>query len=550
MKKSFFVALLLLCCTLNNVQGQGNKQNERPKLVVGIVIDQMRWDYLHRFYDRFTDGGFKRLMNEGFSCDNTMLNYIPTVTAIGHSCIYTGSVPSIHGIAGNNFYKDGQKVYCTDDASVESVGTDSDDGKMSPRNLLVTTVGDELKLATNFRSKVIGVSLKDRASILPAGHTADGAYWFDDKTGRFITSTYYKKELPEWVKAFNKQDLARKMLSQDWNTLYPIDTYAESTEDNNKFETPLVKGSKPVFPVKTSGMFAKKGYSAIRTTPYGNSLTLALAKAALKGEQLGQGSNTDFLAISFSSTDYVGHQFGTYAIELEDTYLRLDKDLADLFSTLDANVGKGNYMLFLTADHAAAHNFTFMQAHNIPAEGFIVPQKEKALNEYLQKTFPTAQKALVKDILNYQVFFDKDYIRSAGLDFAAVKAAAIEFLEQDKQIAYVADMEKLSNVTWPEIIRQCAINGYNRFRSGDIQLIMQPGNYEISSASHTGGTTHGVWNPYDAHIPLLFMGWNIQAGHTMKPVHMTDIAPTVCALLHIQMPNGCIGSAILPVIGE
>lgn len=549
MKRTFLMALLLACC-ICNVRAQGSMPNDRPKLVVGIVVDQMRWDYLHRFYDRFSEGGFKRLMNEGFSCDNTMLNYIPTVTAIGHSCIYTGSVPSIHGIAGNNFYKDGKKVYCTDDESVHGVGTDSPAGLMSPRNLLVTTVGDELKLATNFRSKVIGVALKDRASILPAGHTPDAAYWFDDKTGRFITSTYYMKELPEWVDAFNKQDLARRMLSQNWNTLYPIETYTESTEDDNKFEIPLEKNGTPTFPVRTADLFKKQGYSAIRTTPYGNSITLAMAKATLKAEKMGQGNTTDMLAVSLSSTDYVGHQFGTYAIELEDTYLRLDKDLADFFATLDATVGKGRYVVFLTADHAAAHNFTFMQAHNIPAEGFVVPQALKALNKHLQKAFPTATRPLAKDILNYQVFFDKDYIHAQGLDFAAIKASAVAFLKQDKQFAYVADMENLSNVTWPDIVRQRAINGYNRFRSGDIQLIMQPGDYEISSPLHIGGTTHGVWNPYDAHIPLLFMGWNIRAGHTMRPVDMTDIAPTVCALLHIQMPNGCIGSAILPVVGE
>ena len=189
MKKSFITLLLCLCCSFV-IKAQTNSPHvERPRLVIGIVVDQMRWDYLYRFYPRFGEGGFRRLMNEGFSCDNTHLNYIPTVTAIGHSSIYTGSVPSIHGIAGNNFYKNDTLVYCTDDPTVTGVGSNSPAGKMSPRNLLVTTIGDELKLATNFRSRVIGVALKDRASILPAGHTPDAAYWFDDETGRFITST-------------------------------------------------------------------------------------------------------------------------------------------------------------------------------------------------------------------------------------------------------------------------------------------------------------------------------------------------------------------------
>lgn len=545
MKKQFIAALALLCYAFNV---QVHAETERPKLVVGIVVDQMRWDYLHRFSSRFGEGGFKRLMKEGFSCDNTQLDYIPTVTAIGHSSIYTGSVPSIHGIAGNDFYKDGKKTYCTDDNTVSGVGSESKAGKMSPRNLLVTTIGDELKLATNFHSKVVGVSLKDRASILPAGHTPNAAYWFDDETGRFITSTYYMKALPEWVNEFNRKDLGRELLMQDWNTLYPIETYTASTEDDTPFEKSQVEGEAPVLPLKTSEIFRKKGYGIIRTTPYGNTLTLAMAKATLKGENLGKGTDTDMLTVSLSSTDYIGHQFGTYAVETEDTYVRLDKDLADFLQTLDNEVGKENYLVFLTADHAAAHNFTFMQAHNIPAEGWNVQETEKALNHHLQAAFKT-NRPLVKELLNYQVFFDKQAIKEEELKWEEVKRAAIDFLKQDFSFAYVVDMEELGSATLPEPVRRRAINGYNRFRSGDIQLVMQPGSYEISSASETGGTEHGVWNPYDAHIPLIFMGWGIKGGvSTMQPVNMTDIAPTVCALLHIQMPNGCIGNAILPIV--
>ncbi len=195
----------------------------RPKLVVGIVVDQMRWDYLYRYFSRYQDNGFKRLLNEGFSCENTQVDYIPTFTGPGHTCIYTGSVPAIHGIAGNDFIiqATGKSMYCTEDTSVQTVGSTSKAGQMSPRNLLTTTVTDELKLATNFRSKVIGIALKDRGGILPAGHTADAAYWFDDKTGNWITSTYYMKELPQWVKDFNDQKLPETYLKLDWNPLIP-----------------------------------------------------------------------------------------------------------------------------------------------------------------------------------------------------------------------------------------------------------------------------------------------------------------------------------------
>ena len=401
---------------------------ERPKLVVGIVVDQMRWDYLYRYGDRFGEGGFKRLMNEGFSCSNTMLNYIPTYTAVGHSSIYTGSVPSVHGIAANDFCIDGNRVYCTYDAGENTVGGKNDAGKMSPRNLLATTIGDELKLATNFRGKVVGVSLKDRASILPAGHGADGAYWFDDASGKFITSTYYIDKLPKWVEDFNKKDMARDLLKEGWTAMYPMDTYVESTADMSAYEKSWSGGASPVLPLNTDSLFRKKGYGIIRTTPQGAELTLEMAEAAIEGEKLGQDNITDLLAVSISTTDYIGHQFGTYAVETEDAYLRLDKSLADFFTMLDSKVGKGNYTVFLTADHAASHNFKFMQDNGMPADGWVTGKLSGALQKHLADKF--GQDKLVKYVMNYQVFFDKNKIAEAGLDFEAVRTEAVKFLRR------------------------------------------------------------------------------------------------------------------------
>ncbi len=538
--------LLTICSVLLlAIAAFASGRQERPKLVVGIVVDQMRWDYLYRYYDRFGEDGFKRLMNNGFNCENVMLNYIPTVTAIGHTSIYTGSVPSIHGIAGNDFYLNGKKTYCTSDSTVSTVGSDSKNGKMSPRNLLVTTIGDELKLATNFRSKVIGISIKDRAAILPAGHSADAAYWFDPTNGHFITSTYYTDKLPEWVNKFNDRNLPEKYLKQDWNTLYPIETYTASSADDNDFEQPFSENGTPTMPVRTSKLYKTKGYGLISSTPYGNSLIFDLAEAAINGEQLGQRGETDFLAISLSSTDYVGHQFGTYAVETEDTYLRLDKDLAKFLNLLDTTIGKDNYLIFLTADHAAAHNFTFLQAHKIPAGGWETENVADELNKRLAETFGTNVKP-VKDVLNYQVFLDDEAIKSAKLSRESVIKSIIEQLLENEAVAYAVDMEKAAVASVPEKVKQRIINGYNNKRSGDIQIIMQPNWYEIynHSIKNTQGTTHGVWHPYDSHIPLFFMGSNIPAGQTHQQVYITDIAATVCAILQIQMPNGCIGNPI------
>ena len=514
----------------------------RPKLVVGVVVDQMRWDYLYRYQERFGDNGFKRLMREGFNCENTMLNYIPAVTAIGHTSIYTGSVPAIHGIAGNDFHIDGKQTYCTDDAAVATVGSNSDAGKMSPHNLKVTTIGDELHLATNYRSKIISVSLKDRASILPGGHTADGAYWFDAETGNFITSTYYRKDLPGWLKQFNDRQLAKHYLSQDWETLYPTESYKNSTADNNSYENPFPGADTPTMPVTTSKLMDSEGLELIRNTPYGNTLTIDLALAAIDGERLGNRGETDMLAVSLSSTDYIGHQFGTYAIETEDTYLRLDRDIARLLAALDQKIGKGEYLLFLTADHAAAHNFKFLTDKGIPAGGWDIEKTKAALNSHLKAEFKTDCN-LVSGLLNYQIFLDNEKIDSLGISKENVVAAAIDYIKRGEGVYCAVEQENAGTATLPSPIKDRIVNGYYPGRSGEIQIIMQPGWYGLESEA-TGGTDHGVWHPYDTHVPLIFFGSGINPGATFTPVEITDIAATVCALLHIQMPDGCLGKPV------
>ncbi|MFI5136383.1 MAG: alkaline phosphatase PafA [Sphingobacteriales bacterium] len=521
----------------------------RPKLVVGLVVDQMRWDYLYRYYDRYQDNGFKRLLNEGFTCENTQVDYIPTVTAAGHTCIYTGSVPAIHGIAGNDWIiqATGRSTYCTEDTSVQTVGSASNTGKMSPRNLLTTTVTDELKLATNFRSKVIGIALKDRGGILPGGHTADAAYWFDDKTGNWITSTYYMKELPQWVKDFNDQKLAENYLKLDWNTLYPIDTYLQSTPDNSKYEGKFKGTNAPTLPVKTSALY-KGNLGLIRSTPYGNTITLDLAVAAVNAEQLGQHQSPDFLAVSLSSPDYIGHQFGVNAVEIEDTYLRLDREIANFLVYLDAKVGKGNYTIFLTADHGAAHNTAFLNDHNIPAGVWDDGTVLKDMNKLLSEKYKADR--LVIGLNDYQVNLNYKVITEQQLSEEDIKKDCIAFLQKLPAVAFAVDMKKAETAAIPEELRNRIVNGYSIEHSGEIQIILKPGWFTGHGSADGGptGTTHGTWNPYDSHIPLVFMGWGVQHGSLTRETHMTDIAATVAALLHIQAPNGSIGKPISEVL--
>ena len=538
-KFSNFIVMALLGTSSVSAQQVSASTVQRPKLVVGIVIDQMRWDYLYRYQKRYTEGGFNRLLNEGFSCENTAIPYVPSVTAIGHTCIYTGSVPSIHGIAGNNFVKNDKKVYCTDDNTVTPVGTTSKAGLMSPRNLWVTTIGDEMKIASNGRAKVVGVALKDRASILPAGHNPNGAFWFDDKTGNFITSSYYMDKLPEWVETFNSKLLPKRYLSEKWNTLYPKDTYAESTSDNNEYENGIRKGVDATLPLNLPVLYKKYGFGIIRNTPFGNSLTFDMAKAAIDGEQLGADDETDLLTVSCSSTDYIGHQVGTHAIETEDTYLRLDKTIADFLFYLDTKVGKGNYLVFLSADHGAMNNARFLLDRRISAGSWDAAAVAKRLNEALAKDYANVGD-LVKTVMNYQVFFNHDIIKNKHLDFAKIKQTVVDVLKEDSCVLYACDMEKIMSEPVLEAVKTRMVNGFNRERSGDVIVVLKPNFY----AHGMKGTDHGAWNAYDTHIPLVFMGWGVKHGSTTKPTFMTDIAPTIAALLHVQAPNGCIGTPV------
>jgi predicted AlkP superfamily pyrophosphatase or phosphodiesterase len=534
-----FVPGILICVFAPSLIAQSLS---RPKLVVGIVVDQMRWDYLYRYYDRYEDGGFNRFFNEGFSCENTFINYLPSYTAVGHSTIYTGSVPAIHGITGNDWIDQitGRHWYCTEDTTVQSVGTTSAEGEMSPRNLLVSTVTDELRLATNFQSKVIGVSLKDRASILPAGHTATGAFWFDDASGNFITSTYYMKDLPDWVKNFNNNKVPEKLVANDWSTLYPINTYKQSTADDQPWEGTFGDEKTSTFPHHVAAMY-KKSKGFIRVSPFGNELTLDFARAALDGNKLGEGAVTDFLTINLASTDYVGHTFGPNSIEVEDTYLRLDKDLMGFLKYLDEKVGKGNYTVFLTADHGAANSIGFMKEHQLPSDFFHSSNLLNKLNTVLIQNFGADD--LIKSGINYHVNFNLKKIDSLGLNYDSIKKIAVEFLSKQPGVEFAVDIDNIGVSPVPEPIKTMIINGYNSKRCGSVMIIPEPGWFE----GFEKGTTHGNWNPYDTHIPLLFFGWGIQHGSTNRETHMTDIAPTIAALLHIQMPNGSVGKVITEV---
>lgn len=538
MRKCIVVAFLFIPCLKSNSQ-----QIQRPKLVVGIVIDQMRWDYLQRFSPRYAaNGGFKRLMSKGYNCNNALIPYTPTSTACGHTGIYTGSVPAVHGITGNDWYDNEkqQYVYCTEDAAVTAVGSgNAEAGKMSPVNMFTTTICDELKLATNFKSKVVGVALKDRGGILPAGHRANAAYWYDPGSGNWITSTFYMTALPQWVNDFNKRKLVDQYYAKGWSTLYPLETYVQSTSDDNNYEVKtLGKG----FPYNLSSLIGKN-FNLVMGTPHGNSLTTQFCKTAIEQEQLGSDSVTDFLAVSYSSPDYIGHSFGANSIEIEDTYLRLDQELAELMDYLDSRVGRDQYLLFLSSDHGAAHNPRFLKDNKIPAGNVDVAKLEDAINLELKSRYGTAD--LVKGIVNFQVVLNLPVIDgNSKLKKADVITSVMQFLEKQPGVLQVVLLDDLEKSVLNNRIKQMMTNGYYKKRAGQIQILYKS---QWMEGFENGGTTHGGWNAYDAHIPLIWYGWNIQPGTLNREVYMTDIAPTLATLLKIQAPNGNIGKPIIEI---
>ncbi len=517
---------------------------DRPKLVVGIVVDQMKMEYLYRFSNDLSDNGFKRLMNNGYVFQNVQYNYMPTYTGPGHASIYTGTTPATHGIVGNEWFsrKSGKDMYCTDDATVKTVGDGTKaEGEMSPRNLLSTTITDELRLATNFKGKVIGMSLKDRGAILPAGHFANWAFWYS-KTGAFISSTFYGATLPDWVTDFNNEKHYMPYINKGWELLKPAATYDESLADDNPYEGKL-NGAKPVFPYNLKEMYEKNDAGIIRATPFGNDLLEEFAKKAIEKEALGKDDSTDFLTVSFSSTDYVGHNLGPRSMELQDTYLRLDLTIADFLNYLDKTVGKGNYLVFLTADHAGAENAKFLSDNKYNVTNIEPKEIKAALKKFSTDTFGDD---VLLNYSNFNLFFNREIIKTKGLDLQKVKQAFKDFLMTQDQVKRVYTEEEILAATGNDFYLNFIAKGYDPIQDGDLVVLDKPGYIEYGAT----GTSHGTAYTYDTHVPLIFYGWNIKKGETHDRKEITQIAPTLAQKLKVAFPNGTEAKVLVEVLDK
>lgn len=521
-------------------------QKKAPKLMVGIVVDQMCYEYLYRYYNQFSDSGFVKLMQQGTNCKNTHYNYVPTYTGPGHASIYTGTTPSNHGIIANQWFvkETGKSINCVEDKSAKTVGSTSTNGQCSPQYLMVNTITDQLKM-TYANSKVISVSIKDRGAILPGGHLSDGTYWYDKSEGKMITSDYFKSSLPSWVNQFNSQNLPDQLMKSDWTLLKSIENYNASGPDNSPYEHLLAGKSIPTFPYNFSN--ENKKYSLFTYLPAANSYLKEFAIKAIENEKLGQDEVTDFLAISFSSTDILGHAFGPQSVEVEDMYLRLDLEIAALLSYLESKIGKDNFTLFLTADHAVLPVPQLLIDKKLPGGYLPLSTPMMNLNDKLSSKFGAK---FIQSYQNNNIYLDNATLKLLNVSKDSVQEYIRKEIEQLKGVKKVYLSNEIEEQTFPSKWSTMIQNGWLKERNGDLFIMLEPGYLSIDEDIEKDklGTSHGSAFNYDTHVPLLWYGKNIPSKEIYVNLEIIDITATLAFLLDVSLPNATTGKPILGIL--
>ena len=520
--------------------------SENPRLIVGIVIEQMRNDYISRFWDKFGEGGFKRLINEGTYCRNASYNYFYTQTAVGYATIYTGSMPASHGIVANEWYDrvNNKVTQAAADESAKTVGGSFDAGHCSPRNLLGTTIGDEIKLSNLRQSKVFGISLEPVSAVLSAGHMADGAFWFDNENGNWITSSYYMQNLPNWLDEENKKKLADLYLTKTWDTSFPITQYTNCLTDENPYETGI--DGRIVFPYVmpdiAKGMGISARYKLLSQTPFGNSLTKDMAIATMVNENLGKDEFTDVLTISFVGTEYIGNLFGPMSIEVEDAYLKLDKDLEHFLQFVDDFVGKQNALIFVTSNHGTAQTPAYLADSKAPVGSFNYNSALSLLRSYLNALYGSGE--WIKGYFGQQLYLNSDLIENSKMKLDDFRDVVAQFLIQFTGVSNTLTATALQNNQYTEGYRSKMQNNFFPRRSGDIFVNLHPGWVEKSQWA----TSHNSAYLYDVQVPLIWYGWKVKRDMIVRPIDMTDVAPTISSMMNIIAPNAATGKVITELV--
>jgi predicted AlkP superfamily pyrophosphatase or phosphodiesterase len=540
MKFGILVLVSFLSCHLFS------QRNTKPRLIVGIVVDQMCYDYLYRFQSHFSEGGFNKFLKQGLNCRNVLYNYVPTYTGPGHASIYSGTTPSNHGIVGNDWYNrsNNQNINCVSDINCKTIGSNSQEGNASPTNLKTYTITDQLKM-TYPNAKVVSMSIKDRGAILPGGHLSDGSYWFDYASGTFITSSFYKKELPKWVSNFNAKNNAQTY-AKTWDLLLTKEKY--QSKDESPYEVLVGGKTTPTFPydiLKLSG--ANLNTQFFTMSPFANTLLTDFALEAITNENLGADKQTDMLCVSYSTPDIVGHTFGPYSLEIEDVYARLDRDLAKLLSVLDLKYGKDGFVVFLTADHAVVPVPQMLIDKKLPGGYLFLDQ---LISELKSTSFSKYKADLIESETNQNIYLNLKKIDSLNLNKNEVASFFSEIIKTWPHVKAVFTSQELLNPAkdneWKDMVRL----GYDSKRSGEIIFIMEPGFLvkEVDSEKAHRGTSHGSSFNYDTHVPLLWYGAQIQAKDVYETYEIIDIAPTLTHILNLQRSGAMTGKPILEVL--
>ncbi|MES1261305.1 MAG: alkaline phosphatase family protein [Acidobacteriota bacterium] len=514
--KCRFVPVLLL--SLAGAQAQAPAPS-KPKLILAIVVDQFRYDYLSRFRSAYT-GGFRRLLEQGAVFENAHYIHSLTVTAIGHSTFLSGATPNISGIAGNEWYEreSKQTVTSVGDPGAKLVGGTPDAEGSSPRRLLVSTLGDEIRMRGE-KAKVIGISIKDRSAILPAGHMADGAYWFDGRSKHWVSSDYYMKALPPWVAAVNESRPDRKADGAQW------------------FALDAKPGDKP-FCTMVKGVEGTRYCGSLEASPWGNEMIETMAEKALVAEEMGRHEGTDVLTVSFSSNDYVGHAMGPDSPEVRDISVRTDLLLGKLLDLVDRQVGLNNVVVVMTADHGVAPVPEVNQARRMPGGRLSGAKLMSAMQQALEEKFGPGN--WVEGKAGTTPYFNRDLIRKYKLTGAEVQNTAAEAVRAMPHIyrVYTADEVQCGRLQ-DDGMSATVTNSFFGGRSGDLFIV--PEGYYVFDGT---GTTHGTPHNYDTHVPVIFMGSGIQKGHYYQRITPNDIAPTLAAITGVQEPSGSVGRVL------
>lgn len=514
-------------------------------MIVGIVVSEMRYDYIYRYWDKYSDGGFKKLINNGTFCKNAHHDYLLSEASAGYATIATGCYPEEHGMVSDFWYdrlKD-QVQFSIHDRQINSVGGAYESGKFSPSGLQVSTLADELRLSNKFKSKLVSVSLDPRASVIMGGHTSKNSYWYDPSSGNWMSSSYYCDSLPSWVNDFNAKGFADIYLDKTWEPLFPVEQYESSLEDDNPYETGI-RGQK-TFPYDLAKLSRtaknERNYALLKTTPYGNTYTRDLAVASVISEELGQDEYTDFLFVNFAAGAYAGEFYNSWSVEMQDIYIQLDREIEHFLNFLDDEVGLKNVLIYLTAENATVNEPSFLLDKRVPSGYFSYNSAISLLKTYLNVVYGSSD--WVKFYYSKQIYLNTTLIEDSKLSFSEFEDRVARFMVQFEGVGKVLTSTDLMKNNYTRGAFERIQKTYNQKRSGDIILHLNPGWVEKGADRALASAFH-----YDSHVPLIFYGWKTGREEIISPVSLTDIVPTLSHFLNLSRPGAVQGNIISDLV--